>query len=378
MTPFNKNLLKKLKNDRGFALVMVLMIVAILTTLATEMNFASRINAKVTANLRDSTKAYYLAKSGINMAVQRIRMDTLAHQILSQFIGSSDNLQEFWWTVPLLYPLGADMFKDLLSESGMESKNLDNFAKTQDIGGSFISEISDESARININDIQFLGGTANGPYLLLLNLVSLPKFNRFFKERARDDFVNKVVDWIDSNSEVAGLGGGIEDSDYPDYHVKNAPFFSPKELMLVKDVGADLYAEIEPFITVFPYSVPQSTVPLGRINVNTASREVIASLFDRSAVPDPWTISKEIIKLRDEGTTFGSKSDFINFLKEKFELDQEKEPRPISRAIENVLDTRTDYFRIKSTGVVDTTTKTITALIDRKDRQYTTLYWRNE
>ena len=364
--------------NSGFALVLVLIIVAILATLVTEMNFSSSINARVTANLRDSEKAFYLAKSGVSMGTQRIRMDTLAHQIFSQFIGNSDNQSEFWWTVPLMYPLGAEMFKDALKDAGMDSKGLDAFAKSQDIGGSFISEISDESSRINLNDIQLAGTTPNGAYLVLLNLLTLPKFNKFFKDKNRDELVNYIVDWIDVNSDKAGLGGGIEDTDYPDYHVKSNSFFSPSELKLVNDVNWELYKTLEPFITVFPYTVPQSPTPLGKINLNTAPREIIASLFDKAVVSDPWLLSKEIVKARDNGTIFGSKAEFTKLVNDQTGANPDSEQKAIPRAIDNILDTRTDYFRIKSTGVVGDTTKTITVVIDRKNRQYITLYWRAE
>lgn len=373
------NIKAGLKNKRGFALVMVLIIIAILTTLAVELNFSSRINAKITANLRDSTKAFYLAKSGISMGIQRIRMDTMAHQLFSQFIGQSDNSTEFWWSIPLLYPLGADMFKDLLAESGMDKNALDAFSKSQDIGGSFISEIADESSRIDINDVQLAGATPNGSYLLLLNLLSLPKFNRYFRDKSREEIVNRIVDWVDFNSEKAGFGGGIEDSDYPDYHVKNMPFFSPGELKLVKGVTSEIYGELEPFITVFPYTIPQSAVPLGKINVNNAPREIIASLFDRAVVPDPWEVSKKIVKIRDEGTIFGSTGEFYETLKTQASIPfDDPNQKPIPRGIEQVLDVRTDYFRIKSTGSSSDAMKTVTAIIERKSRQYSTLYWRVE
>ncbi len=356
---------------------MVLIVTVVLATLAVELTFSSRINAKITTNLRDSTKAYYLAKSGISMGAQRIVMDSVAHQLLGKYIGNSDNLTEFWWTIPLMYPLGAGMFSDVLEESGLSQDALKNFEKSQDIGGSFISEISDESSRINVNDIQFTAETPNGVYTVLMNLMTMPKFQKFFRYKSREEILNKIVDWVDVNSEIAGIGGGIEDSDYYDYRVKNAAFFSPGELKLVKGVTLDFYTELEPFITVFPFSYPQSTVPLSKINVNTAPREIIASLFDQGFVSDPWQVSKEIMEERDGGIVWNSKDEYIKYIQDKLGIDPKDKEQPISRSIENIIGVKSDYFRLKSTGIVENSQSTITAVAKRQGREYSIIYWRD-
>lgn len=366
------------RENRAFALVMVLIVITVLATLAIEMNFSSSVSAKVTANMRDSAKALYLAKSGVEMSKQRIRMDTMGHQQFGNFIGKADYSSEFWWAVPLLYPMGAEFFKTQLEEAGMDGDELEKFSKSQDIGGSFTAVITDESSRINLSDIQLAGKTPNGSYVALSNLLSLPAFEKFFRSRSREEVLNNIVDWVDPDSQLAGMSGGFEDAKY-DYKVKNLPFFVPNEVKLVNGVSYDLYGAMEPFITVFPYTTPQSPTPLGRINLNTAPAEVIASLFDRGVVSDPLGIAKEIIKMREEeGLTFQETKEFYSFLNDKFSLDQESESKPIPRPIEQIIDIRTDFFRVVSTGNSGDATQTITAVIDRRTSQLTTLYWRTD
>jgi len=62
-------------------------------------------------------------------------------------------------------------------------------------------------------------------------------------------------------------------------------------------------------------------------------------------------------------------------LKDKFAMNFEETEKPITRAVDNIIDTRTDYFRIKSSGMVNDSTKVITAVVDRK-KNFTILYWR--
>jgi len=380
-----KSIEKKLntlkETDKGFALLMVIVVTVVLATLVVELTLSSRINAKITTNLREATKAFYLAKSGINMSLQRIKMDTAAHQMFSQYIGKTDNKSEFWWTMPLLYPLGAEMFGDLLEDSGMDKGALKGFEKKQDIGGTFMAEITDESSRLNLNDIKFSANSPNGVYVVLVNLLSTPRFNKFFRYKSREEVANRIVDWVDQNSQIAGLGGGIEDRDYyeHDYQAKNAAFFSPGELKLVKEMDDDLYSELEQFITVFPFSIPQSSVPLSKINVNTAPRELLASLFDPGVVSDAWQMSKEIEEEINQGKIFDSKNDFIKYIQDKYNFDPKDEQKPISRAVENIIGVKTDHFRIKSTGMVGedehVTQKTIIAVANRKGDN-NILYWR--
>lgn len=53
---------------RGVALILVLTTLAILTSIGVDFSYSTRINLKLAENLRDETRAYYLARSAINLA----------------------------------------------------------------------------------------------------------------------------------------------------------------------------------------------------------------------------------------------------------------------------------------------------------------------
>lgn len=54
------------KNDRGVALLIVLLVTALLIALVFEFSYATRISLNSAVNFRDSQRAYFLALSGIN------------------------------------------------------------------------------------------------------------------------------------------------------------------------------------------------------------------------------------------------------------------------------------------------------------------------
>ncbi|MGZ6143148.1 MAG: hypothetical protein ACXWLM_07405, partial [Myxococcales bacterium] len=53
---------------RGVALILVLTTIAILTAVGVDFSYSSRVSLKLAENLRDETRAYYLARSAVNLS----------------------------------------------------------------------------------------------------------------------------------------------------------------------------------------------------------------------------------------------------------------------------------------------------------------------
>ncbi len=83
-------------NNRGVALLIVLLVTALLIALVFEFAYAARVSLRAAVNFRDSQKAYYLARSGVNFA----------GRILSNNLRDNkprDNLeQREWMVVPIV------------------------------------------------------------------------------------------------------------------------------------------------------------------------------------------------------------------------------------------------------------------------------------
>ncbi len=83
-------------NDRGVALLIVMLVTALLIALIFEFAYGTRISLRAAANFRDSQRAYFLARSGVNFA-GALLCDNLKNG------KPQDNIeQRDWQTVPIM------------------------------------------------------------------------------------------------------------------------------------------------------------------------------------------------------------------------------------------------------------------------------------
>jgi general secretion pathway protein K len=92
-----------------------------------------------------------------------------------------------------------------------------------------------------------------------------------------------ISDWIDADDEVSGFGGAEND-----YYADQTPASRPantaiadiSEIRMVKGMTDEIYRKLSPHITVWPLGGS------GEININSASRNVLAS-FNNDTVTEP-------------------------------------------------------------------------------------------
>jgi general secretion pathway protein K len=235
------------RTNEGFALIISLWVLVLLSVLAMSFSFFTREEAMGARNFKEETRAYYAALS--------------AHEDALDYL-SGDK----------------DLIVDYLDENGnllADSERPGIAAKKED--GDFEVEvaISDEESRLNIN-------------------TCTPEIFRRALEYSGvpDDEINgisdSVLDWKDPDDAHHMMGA---ESDYYEglpnpYKAKNGLFDSVEELLLVKGFKRDyLYKggkDRKPLAQLF-------TVYGDGINVNTASKE----LFEILGIDSP-TIDKTI------------------------------------------------------------------------------------
>jgi type II secretory pathway component PulK len=380
------------------ALILVIVTIALITALVIEITFRSQVTASVVVNRRDNAKGYELARAAMNWSAFRLALDSTLDKIPvipgTNYGGKKDDLTEVQWAFPITYPfpIGAP---DPAAPADVGLK------PASDIGGSFVSVLSDESSKINLNDVGSGGPQGNakwsGAAIVLENLLLSPRFKRHFKGRDHREILWAVDDWVDADSEVNHTGGGIEDVDYriegTRYHVKNAPLFTVSELHRLKPMNDDLFRELAPFVTVYPFDARlprfnlQPVNPLGRINVNTAPMELIAALFSRSVMPD-WRerldCAQKVVKGRSavvfrSARKGGAEPNFVGFLEKACRVrDEGDETRAlIGQDVAQILEVSSEVFSTEATGITGNTEKTIRAVIHRKDpAKPQILYWK--
>jgi general secretion pathway protein K len=234
-----------LKGERGFALVITLIITALLVALCAEFVNEVFVDTSATRSFTDGQQTSLLAQSGTDAAINLLK--------IGQGIRSQAGQQ---------YTSQAD---------------LDQLAKLlhiEDETGTIQVTVEDESGKLNLNGIVDPNGKTR-------NEVYLPIGRRLFKKLGLpNQLLDGVTDWLDIDD--APLPDGAETPYYqslkPPYSAKNDWLRTFDELRLVKGIDGKVLDRIRPFITVYGGNSLSQAVP---VNINTAGRELISSLDER-------------------------------------------------------------------------------------------------
>lgn len=373
------------------ALILVIIMLALITTVGIEIAARSQVSAKLVTYRRDDAKAYELAKAAYRWALLRLQLDTTLDQIPAipgtNFGGKKDDLTELQWNMALPYPFPVQSLTNKETPEQIAEK----------LGGSFTSQIFDESSKINLNDVGSGGletrKTWSGASAVLEDLLLSPRFSVYTKGKDHRELLWALEDWIDSDSEVNHMAGGLEDTEYrtpnPYFKVKNGPLYTVSEIRLLKPVTEELYQELLPFVTVYPFNAKlpkvstQPVQPQGKINVNTAPVELLAAIFNRQVLPNARArleCAQLVVKYR-QNVAFrsikGQEPSFQSFLKAQCAGEDKglETQKTISQYVEPILDVRSDLFRIEATGIVGDVQKTIHAVLSRKNPGSPKLYY---
>jgi type II secretory pathway component PulK len=226
--------------EEGFALVPVLLVLALLGLVGTEFAFSMRLEAAMVRAYKEAVFGRHLAEAGAEQAIREILTD---HQLAG--LPGDDPLTFF--RSP----------GNPLPRLPRESVALGN--------GRFSYRITDEESRINLN-------TASEA--LLQRLLS----ELGHSKRVRDTIVDSIQDWKDPNEEHR-LNGAESDDTYlklpVPYRSRNGNFEDIAELLQVKGITPEIYhgrdgqAALKDYVTVFGR---------GQVNINTASELALRAL----------------------------------------------------------------------------------------------------
>ena len=236
-------------DNRGMALILTILVVALIVVLTLEFNTSMRSDLFAAVNLSDGIKLTCIAKSGFNGARAVLHEDRLE--------GNVDTLLELWAQSGLLSESAAGLFDE----------------------GKVYVEITDLSGRIQINRLIEKDGTYNALQKdLLLRFLNLPEFGLDSQEA--ENIVDALKDWMDPDNEVTGFGA--EDSFYQalerPYPCKNGPLGFVEELQFVRGITKELLYGSGEKRGILPYLSAHGD---GRININTAAPLVVRALSDQ-------------------------------------------------------------------------------------------------
>ncbi len=306
------------QNERGVALILVILIVSILVAVALEMNRSSRAEVYDATNLSDSIKLLYMAKSGFHAGVGLLLMDK----------NNFDSLSEDWADVRLIEAKSRTLFADGYSHVHIE----------------------DESGKIQINRLVTGNAFNEDVKGLMFRLLSQPEFG--LEERKIGEILEAVKDWIDKDDDITG-SGGAERAYYGalenPYMTKNGPLDCIDELLMIKGMTNKLYygtketPGLRQLLTVYGD---------GRININTAPKLVLRALSEdmTGAAVDEMDQCR---RNKDNDLTYASWYKKVSGMADITINSQ-------------LITTTSSVFRIVSTGILRRMSKTVSGVVKRE------------
>jgi len=267
------------KKEKGLVMIAVLWTVVVLMAIVAMLGRNSRLDTKVAMARMDAIRCKWACRAGVEKAVAVLNTDET----------ENDTLLDLWSD-------NEEDFNDVM----LERCRLN-------------IKVVDETSKLNINTAtkdQLMGL----PYML-------------------EEIADAIIDWRDTNDNPSGAGvesGYYEALDFG-YRARNGPFRTIRELLMVKDVTEELFYgedtnlngqldynerdgdETPPnddgddeldkgwinYLTCYPPAEGSGSQAYARVNVNTASEEVLAALLGGAEDEDAVRTALDIIDFRE-------------------------------------------------------------------------------
>lgn len=256
-----------ISDNKGTALVITLLVIATLTGLTVAFSEDSGTELSLAGYSKDGYRAYQIARSGVDIAQALLDKDEDRDM---------DSLSEDWAL------FDADSFPEELPEE---------FSLT--------ARITDEDSKLNINSLKNEDGEIDED--------KAEQLSRLFSVLGLSkSYVNSILDWVDGD-DIERMDGA--ESYYyqtldPPYECFNDYFLTVGQVFMVKGVENIRQFGENPEKRLLDYITIHSD---GRININTASIEILQSLDDAIDA----SVAQSIIDYRSQ-ESFSSVDDLGN------------------------------------------------------------------
>jgi general secretion pathway protein K len=226
-----------MRGQKGFALILTLIVTALMVAALVELIHQAYVDISLSRGYRDGQQASLLAESGVTGGIKLLQLALQGKNYTS--------LTDVWATP----------------------------VKLDDETGAIEVSVFEESGKINLNSLVQPNGTVDA--FTQAALVRLGK-----RLQIPEDAWSTLADWLDSDDQTRS--NGAETPYYrslkPPYAARNGKLATITELSLVKGFTTEIVAKLKPFVTMY---ADQPTAPItSPVNINTASKEVLAALDD--------------------------------------------------------------------------------------------------
>lgn len=272
---------RAVRENSGIVIIIALWILVFLVIVAAGLSRRGAVNTQLSQLAVGQLRANFLVLSAVRYAQMLITQDGKDEK--SSAIDTS-------YQCGFVLPKGSapeQLFKNVTVPQG----SFDIVNSWQRKGGALRYGFSDEESRINLNAIT----PAN--YQVLKYLI----MNTGFEEEKAQMISASVVDWADQDDNVFLEGYGEEnaESSPSGRRIKNAPFQSLEELLLIKGMTLEIFQAVKDDLTVFPTQSGMS------FNLNTATPRVLRALAQsftgvttNTEISDADLLVEKILRLR--------------------------------------------------------------------------------
>ncbi|MDH5526801.1 MAG: type II secretion system minor pseudopilin GspK [Nitrospirota bacterium] len=372
-----------LGEERGVALVLTLLVVALMTTLIVEFDFRTRLDLRSAYNFRDNAQATVLADTGARVVSYILSLDK------DNYDGS---------------PRTEDRFKDATlwwELSGVNGREIGGFPIAGEVlppGMNLILRVTDEGGKLNLNDLSYDSSAGTVPAEVTDHIEI---FTRLLEELGFDDdpdldvgvagLVECLLDRLDSSVGNSGVAAQCRhDGDLADiFAAGKGPMRTVDELRLVYGYTPEVVKRLTPHVTVLPPDVaPGGTPPAGggttvrpmhKINLNTASIELLAALHPELGRGGAGNIDE----FRSEQPFRSLPGDLqqVHGIGSGLNVGA----GTLASKLAPLVAATSDYFAVQVEGDVGDTRRTVRALLSRKrgtaalkSKKLEVLWWRVE
>lgn len=290
---------KSIRSNRGIALLLVLTYFVVMSATVVSGFMSSQVSFMIASNVRDDLKAYYKAKSALNLGrlMLTYQYELEADEFFGQRIKRS-NFQMYSILDLLMTPFKTGIItvdvpgaNHTIASYDLKSAGVDAMG---DETGDFNVHVVPEAGRLNINT--FYTGVSQEKLYEFCMMMASPEYNDLFDVQSGDvvrgsrmELLAAMIDWVDPDSEKTYITNeckldapsGDEASLYVDqrkkYKVKNAKYTTLDELYEVAGFDDDLMEVFGETFTVYPVE---------KINVNLASAKVLYSALCNAVSSD--------------------------------------------------------------------------------------------
>lgn len=301
-----------LSKQRGMALLLVLLFVALLTVLIGNLAWRYSLVLDAEKNSHDRAQAVQAVQAGLILAQYGLQLDAKNNGI--------DHAKEAW-------------------AAGLPSQKIE--------GGMITGKVSDAQSCFNLNNLLYAGeiqAENASSYESILKRQNLPI-----------ELVNSLADWLDTDSLVR-FPGGAEDTDYllfnPPYRAANAPLLSLQDLRQIKGYTPAIIQQLaQANVCVLPQP--------SQWNLNFITAQQLHETWADVSLAE----AEQMIENRDKTGYFVSVSDAIT----RFPLSVQKilEDTVKRATFERLFSVRNQYFFVDIQVKYGVTTVNARALLER-------------